>query len=237
MKKQQLLTGYDEELCERKVVIPMDREVSVEFVGYIDKIMYYQNIEDTYFSIIDYKTGTIDTHIEPMKYGLHMQLAVYLYLIHYGRVFQNPIFTGIYYQNILFPYPTWSLKLEKEKQERYYLNGYSTNQVDVLALFYSTYLDSTYIKSMKYQEDKGFGTYTKTIDEDTLYRMVDFTKNKIEEARDSILDADFSINPKKYDGKNISCEFCSFKDLCYQQEKDVVYLDKVDDLSFLGGEE
>lgn len=237
LKKQQLLTGYDEELCERKVVIPMDREVSVEFVGYIDKIMYYQNIEDTYFSIIDYKTGTIDTHIEPMKYGLHMQLAVYLYLIHYGRVFQNPIFTGIYYQNILFPYPTWSLKLEKEKQERYYLNGYSTNQVDVLARFDSTYLDSTYIKSMKYQEDKGFGTYTKTIDEDTLYRMVDFTKNKIEEARDSILDADFSINPKKYDGKNISCEFCSFKDLCYQQEKDVVYLDKVDDLSFLGGEE
>ena len=94
-----------------------------------------------------------------------------------------------------------------------------------------------YIKSMKYQEDKGFGTYTKTIDENTLYQMVEFTKNKIEEARDSILDADFSINPKKYDGKNISCEFCSFKDLCYQQEKDVVYLDKVDDLSFLGGEE
>ena len=237
LKKQQLLTGYDDDLSEKKVVISMDKEVSVEFVGYIDKIMYYQNIEDTYFSIVDYKTGMIDTHIEPMKYGLHMQLPVYLYLLHYGRVFQNPIFTGIYYQNILFSYPSWSLKLEKEKQERYYLNGYSTDNVDVLSRFDSTYLDSTYIKSMKYSEEKGFGPYTKTISDDMLYRMVEFTKKKIEEARDSILDADFSINPKKYDGKNISCEFCSFKDLCFQQEKDIVYLDKVEDLSFLGGEE
>ena len=48
-------------------------------------VNYYQKIEDTYFTLIDYKTGFIDTHIEPMKYGLHMQLPVYLYLIHYSN--------------------------------------------------------------------------------------------------------------------------------------------------------
>ena len=38
--------------------------------------------KSTGITIVDYKTGTIDTHIESMKYGLHMQLPVYLYLIH-----------------------------------------------------------------------------------------------------------------------------------------------------------
>ena len=237
LKKQSLLTGYDNELYERKVEIEMNTNVSIEFVGYIDKIMYYQNMEDTYFSIIDYKTGFIDTHIEPMKYGLHMQLPVYLYLIHYGRVFSNPIFTGIYYQNILFNYPTWSLKLEEEKEKRYYLQGYSTDNIERISRFDSTFEDSSYIKSMKYSDEKGFGTYSKTISDDTMYQLINYTKNKIEEARDSILEGDFSINPKIYEQKNISCEFCSFKDLCYKEEKDIIYLDKVEDLSFLGGEE
>ena len=39
------------------------------------------------------------------------------------------------------------------------------------------------------------------------------------------------------EGKNIACEFCKFKDLCFMKEQDQKYLDKVEDLSFLGGEE
>ena len=51
-----------------------------------------------------------------------------------------------------------------------------------------------------------------------------------------ILDGDFAINPKIYDSKNLSCEFCRFKDICYHTQKDMVYLDKVSDLSFLESE-
>ena len=52
----------------------------------------------------------------------------------------------------------------------------------------------------------------------------------------SILEGDFSINPKVYDGENISCKFCKFRDICFRKDKNIMYLDKVDDLSFLGGE-
>ena len=239
LKRQQLLTGYDEALYEKKIDIELDKKVSVVFTGTIDKIMYYKKIEDTYFSIVDYKTGYIDTHIEPMKYGLHMQLPVYLYLIHYSKVFQNPIFTGIYYQNIMFNYPTWSDKKTPEQiyKDNLMLQGYSTEDTSVLARFDSTYEKSEYIKSMSYTDDKGFGSYAKTISDNTLYDLVKYTKNHISERTDAILSSDFKINPKVYAGKNISCEFCNFKDLCFMQEKDQEYLEKVDDLSFLGGEE
>ena len=239
LKQQQLLTGYDNTLYDKKIDVPLDKDVSVIFTGAVDKIMYYQKIEDTYFTIVDYKTGTIDTHIEPMKYGLHMQLPVYLYLIHYSKVFNNPIFTGIYYQNIMFQYPTWTDKKDKEQiyKDNLMLQGYSTTDTGILARFDSTYEKSEYIKSMSYTEEKGFGTYAKVMDNDTLYNLIEYTKNHISEKTDSILASDFSINPKVYAGKNIACEFCQYKDLCYMREPDQVYYDKVDDLSFLGGEE
>lgn len=240
LKKQQLITGYDNDLLEKEIKIPIDnKKISVIFKGFIDKIMFYENI-NTYYSIIDYKTGFIDTNIEPMKYGLHMQLPIYLYLIKYSNILKNPVFTGIYYQNILFNYPTCSTEEEYQKniKDRLKLQGYSTEDTSVLERFDTTYEKSEYIKSMSYTEEKGFGTYSKVMNDLTLNEMIDYTKNYIDKTTDKILDGKFSINPKHYNGKNISCEFCSFKDICYMQEKDLKYLSKVENLDFLsGGEE
>lgn len=235
LKKQQLLTGYDNEMYEKSLKVELDKKVSVEFIGFIDKIMYFKNIDDTYFSIIDYKTGSIDTNISLMKYGLHMQLPSYLFLISYSKCFESPIFTGIYYQNILFNYPNWSKNLDKDLSDRYLLKGYSTDDVSILSRFDSTYLDSNYIKSMKYNEEKGFGHYTKLINSDELVGMIKYTKGIINDSADSIIDAKFDINPKIYDSKNFSCKYCKYNDICFVKNDDLVYLDKQDDLSFLGG--
>ncbi len=237
LKKQKLLTGYNDSLYEKKIDIDLKKKVSVIFTGTIDKIMYYKNIEDTYFSIIDYKTGTIDTNIEPMKYGLHMQLPVYLYLLHYSKVFTNPIFTGSYYQNILFDYPTWSKRLEKDKKEQLLLKGYSTDNVSILERFDSTYEESEYIKSMSYKEEKGFGHYSKIMSNDTLYNLLKYTEEYISTSADDIIEAKFDINPKVYNNENIACKYCGFKDLCYMKDKDLKYYSKVEDLSFLGGDD
>ena len=194
---------------------------------------YYKKVEDTYFTIIDYKSGTVDTRLEKLKYGLSMQLPVYLFLINHSSVFENPIFTGIYYQNILFNYPSFDKKpMEDIKKERIKLQGYSTDDLSILSRFDPTYENSEVIKSMKYTE-KGFSRFAKVLSDDDVYNILRYTKNKIEEATSSIIEGDFSINPKIYDGKNISCEFCNFKDICYHKEKDSIYLDKVEDLSFL----
>ena len=235
IKSQNLITGYNDELHEEYVEVDIRDDISVKFIGYIDKIMYMKKIEDTYFSIVDYKTGKIDTNIEAMKYGLHMQLPVYLYLLNYGRVFSNPIFTGIYYQNILFSYPKWEKNLDKVLKDRYLLKGYSTDNLEVLEKFDSTYTDSELIRSMKYTDK--FDRYSKVIDDDTLYNLVKYTKNIIDKKVDDILSCKFDINPKVYVKEDVSCKFCKFKDICFKRDSDVTYLEKVEDLSFLGGEE
>lgn len=238
-KRQDLIFGYNDELHEQKIEIPLKKDIEVIFTGTIDKIMYYKKVEDTYFTIIDYKSGTVDTRLEKLKYGLSMQLPVYLFLINNSKVFDNPIFTGIYYQNILFNYPSFDKKpIEDIKKERIKLQGYSTDDLSILSRFDPTYENSEVIKSMKYT-DKGFSRFSKVLSDSDVYHIITYTKKEIIKDMNEILQGDFNINPKIYDGKDISCEYCNFKDICYKSQKDVVYLDKVTDLSFLdeGGEE
>lgn len=236
LEKKELLTGYDNNYYEKKIEIDISDKISVIFTGTIDRIMYYTKVSDTYFTIIDYKTGTIDTNIEPIKYGLSMQLPIYLYLINYSKVFTSPIFTGLYYQNILFNYPTWSKDLDKVKEDRLLLKGYSTDNVEVLERFDSTLEKSSLVKGLAYNEEKGFSHNSKLINDEVLYDLLHYTKNYINKTKDKILISDFSIDPKIYNGKNISCSYCKYKDLCYMKDKDLNYLSKVEDLSFLGGD-
>ena len=144
--------------------------------------------------------------------------------------------TGIYYQNILFNYPTWSSKYESEKKDRYKLKGYSTDDTLILERFDPTIENSELIKSMKYDDIKGFSRYSKVMDKVMVDELVDYTEKTIKKGMSDIMDAKFNINPKVYDKDNVSCKFCKFSDLCFMKEKDLNYLDKVDDLSFLGGD-
>ena len=89
---------------------------------------------------------------------------------------------------------------------------------------------------MKYTDEKGFGGYSKVMDDDTLLSLVKYTKDEIENKLDKIIDVDFSNNPKSYAGKNVSCEYCKFKDICYMKDSNIINYPKVDDLSFLGGD-
>ena len=66
--------------------------------------------------------------------------------------------------------------------------------------------------------------------------MIDYTKKTISDTTDKILDADFKIEPKVIDQKNLSCVYCKYQDLCFKTNKDLKYLEKVNDLDFLGGD-
>lgn len=236
IKKQNLLTGFDGEVYEKKFEVTLNKKVPSKFIGYIDKIMYYKKNNKIYYSVIDYKTGNIDARIEPMKYGLHLQLPIYLYLI--KNCFNNNYkFTGIYYQNIMFNYPTWSNKLEKEVKNRYKLNGYSTTDTSILEVFDVTYENSELIKGMRYSEKNGFYRWSKVLSSEEEEKLVDYVGKIVDEQTDNIINAKFDINPKVYDGNDVSCKFCNYKDLCFKRENDNIYLDKVANFDFLGGDE
>ena len=190
--------------------------------------MYHNNL----VSIIDYKTGSITTNINDLKYGLSMQLPIYLYLAKNSKL-KNVQIAGFYLQKILnneISRDNQNSYLEL-KEENLKLQGYSNSDIAVLSKFDSTYDASKVIKGMR-TTSKGFGT-KKILNDLQMEALSNLAEKKIEEAISGIITADFSIHPKRIGKDNLGCKYCCYQDICFMSEKDIVDLEEYKNLEFL----
>ena len=232
LKYQYKLTGLTKVKLEEEIDLKYhDNE---NFIGVIDKIMYKEKDNNTYLAVIDYKTGTPKINMTNLKYGLDMQLPIYLYLIKKSNLFLNPKIIGFYLEQILFEKGSKDSKKDEDekRKDNLKLNGYSIDDPYLVSMFDETYQDSEMIKGMKITS-KGFSHYTKVISEDAILELINIVDSKIKEAFKKIHENDFTINPKVINGENLGCSFCKYKDLCFKTGEDLVYLKEEKDLSYL----
>ncbi|MBR2713089.1 MAG: PD-(D/E)XK nuclease family protein [Bacilli bacterium] len=237
INKQNELGNFKKSKYENKFSIDKSTTIKVNFIGYIDKLMEEDYKGKKLLVIIDYKTGNPELNLTNTYYGLNMQLPIYLYLSKSERI-ENSEVVGFYLQKILNTKAVIDDKktVLEQKEDNLKLQGYTIYDEELINEFDKSYSSSKKIKSLSTTKD-GFGFYSKLLTKnqmDELYKLVD---KKIDEARDGILEADFEINPKRIKGKNVSCDFCNFKDICYMSENNIKILKEIKDLSFLGGEE
>lgn len=238
IKEQKMYTDFKQNYYEEKVTIQLqNKEIETEFTGTIDKIMTYKEVENTYYALVDYKTGGYDSSLNNMKYGLGMQLAVYLYLVEKSRLFTNQQFAGFYFQKVLMGNISHNNKKDYQDilNDKLKLDGYSISDESILAKFDHNYTDSTIIKGMK-MTSKGFSRYTKLLNTEDVNNIVNYTEKKIEEVIDNILLAKFDINPKIIGDDNIACKNCTFRDLCYKKEEDYIRLEKLTNYDYIGSD-
>ncbi|MBR4231425.1 MAG: PD-(D/E)XK nuclease family protein [Bacilli bacterium] len=240
LKKQKELISLDNSLYEQKIVIDKSKEIPINFIGYIDKILYKETGDKTLFSLIDYKTGSVESDLKYLPYGFGMQLPMYLYLVQKANIFANPLCLGFYLEYILDkniaidPKKTYL----EQKQNNLKLVGYSLNDREYLKKFDSSYANSKLISGMKTKNDGNFYHYAKVLSEKQMDKIVDIAEEKIDEMLDNILNGKFDINPKKISFiKDVGCQYCKFKDICFKKENDYVIYNEINDLSFLGGDE
>jgi ATP-dependent helicase/nuclease subunit B len=235
IKNQNKLSTYDKSLYEESIYINLNNKIPVLFSGVIDKIMYKDNA-DTKVALVDYKTGWADINLYNVIHGLNMQLPVYLYLVKNSSKFDDPKFVGFYLQEILHNeiYNDFKTDYEKEKSDNLKLKGYTIDEEYLINEFDSSYADSRVIRSMRLTKN-GFSAYSKILNNNQINNLIKLVSSKINEASTNILDGKFDINPKRIGGVNISCEYCTFRDMCYMREKDIVTLPEYKNLDFLGG--
>lgn len=235
IKEQDKTTSLKNALYEQKIFVSQNHKIQVTFMGIIDKLKYCEENGQTIVAIIDYKTGTPDINLNNSIYGIEMQLPIYLYLAKNSKL-KNVQIAGFYLQKIIHnKLPYQKEKYESAKKKLYRLDGYSNDNIEILKQFDSNYSDSSMIKGMKLSS-KGFYAYTKVLNQNQMNKLEQLTKEKIKETTDNILNLQFDINPKKIGQNLIGCEFCSFKDICYQREENIVYLKEQNYHDFLGGE-
>ena len=233
IKKQDKNSELNSSLYEQTITIDKSRDLEITFMGIIDKIKYVEINNTKYVAVIDYKTGFLHIDLNNLIYGLSMQLPTYLYLLSnfYG---QNIKIAGFYLQKIIHEKLTYQLNknIEYEQEKLYRLEGYSNDDISILEKFDKTYENSKMIKSLK-MSSKGFYQYSKVLTSEEINNIINLVDKNIENAIDVILSRDFAINPKRIDNKNIGCEFCKFREICFYKEEDLVDFPKANYKEFL----
>lgn len=192
---------FDKALAESdNYIYRIDEKSYLE--GKIDLIMY----NDNDFAIIDYKTNDTKIDLGIIKYGLNMQLPIYVLLCQESKLnIINKKLTGLYINTII------SKDYYQDKKDYILLKGLTITESDF------DKIGREYIKP-KRKKYIPFG-------EDNYKALLDMTKEKIAEAAKRIKDGQFDINPKKKKNTNLSCTFCEFYDICYHDYHDDVYFE------------
>ena len=240
LKKQKEHTTFQNELHEEAFYLPIikDEYFETTFKGIVDKIMFLEEGGHTYLAIVDYKTGELSTNLNHVIYGIGMQLPVYLYLVNRCHKFNSPKVVGIFLQRIINKEIRRQIKkdYQTERENSLKLDGFSTDDEELLEKFDDSYENSSVIRSLR-KGKNGFYVYSKVFNEEKFKKLESIVEEKIKEADTGIRNADFKINPKRIGKDLIGCQYCRFKDICFRREEDIISLKEYKRLDFLGGED
>ena len=229
IKEKMIFTKFNKYDFENKLVVYKNGKVSVTFKGFIDKMMSYEDNSKKIIAIVDYKTNDTDIKMDLLKYGINIQLPIYLYLV--NKNYPDAYVAGFYVQRVLpsdNKYDNTKSLLNRKKDEMKLL-GYSNYDEDIISLFDSSYKDSNVIRSLKVKNDGNYSSNAKVLTNSEMKSIIEDVDNVIDNVINNITDCDFSINPKSYKNTNISCKYCKYKDLCFMSEEDIVYIKEEED--------
>ena len=204
---------------EKKLEILLSENATLK--GFIDKILFKTFHDKTYYAVYDYKTGSATLNLDYLEEGLYLQLPLYIYLINKSKLLKNPTFVGFFYQYLLQSYKDkegWFKNLK--------LVGYTTDDKVIISYLDEDYETDSFVKGLSVKKDGELSSRSKVLSESELNDILKKIDNALEKCLNIIDNNDFKIAPKIINNKNISCEFCTFKEVCFVSPSDYVYLDK-----------
>lgn len=228
-EKNSKLTNY---LFETELAVEKKyNDINVVFKGFIDKVMSTEYNGKEVIAVVDYKTGDKNIKLDTLEYGLNIQLPIYLYLLKNSERFKDSVIAGFYIEKVLNNVfnITKNKSLEELKNENLRLQGYTNSDENIISLIDTNYLNSKMIKGLKFKKDGSFYSTSKVLSNKEMDDMIVKVQNIIDDTIKNVITGKFFINPKVLKGKNISCTYCKFKDICFKTKSDEVIIGGEDD--------
>lgn len=206
-------------------------DIKVNFTGFIDKVMIGHDRNQEVIAVVDYKTGDKSIKLDNLEYGLNIQLPIYLYLLKNSERFKDSHIAGFYLERVLGTLLNQDNKksIEIRKRENLRLNGYTNSDERMMELLDSEYQNSQMVKGLKFTKDGNLPKSCKVLSDTEMDDITSKIEEIIKKAIKNIVEGNFEINPKIIKGKNVSCEYCHFKDICFKTKSDEVILGGDDD--------
>lgn len=208
--------------------------------GVIDRVDYYNDGDDIYVKIIDYKSGNKKLEINDIYHGLQLQLVIYMEaaLEFTRKKFpdKNVIPAGMFYYNIDNPVVNSdeiSVKGEEDEEARnknidrivlnkQKVNGFMCDDEHVLNAMDKSMPeireqggDSLYIP-VGYTKKGTFKSGSGQIAGSDMNHLIRYVHMRTGELGRRILNGDIAVNPyvKNYDRGETPCSYCEFRTIC-----------------------
>lgn len=211
-------TFFELKIDDNSTVTPLSVKLlngTLNINGIVDRVDTYQDDENFYYRIIDYKTGEKKFRLDEVLMGLNLQMLIYLLAIKNSHSFTDKkmIPSALLYYPALLKESKSSRGLtleEKEKSvyDRLKMNGIINSSGDVLDLFgedLKCYTDS-------FVRDKL--SFEKVFSMDDINNVFEYMINTIKTIGNNILDGKISVSPVE-DG----CKYCKFSGICKFDKK------------------
>ncbi len=211
-------TFFELKIDDNSTVAPLSVKLlngTLNINGIVDRVDTYQDDENFYYRIIDYKTGEKKFRLDEVLMGLNLQMLIYLLAIKNSHSFTDKkmIPSALLYYPALLKESKSSRGLtleEKEKSvyDRLKMNGIINSSSDVLDLFggdLKCYTDSFVRNKLSFE---------KVFSMDDINNVFEYMINTIKTIGNNILDGKISVSPVE-DG----CKYCKFSSICKFDKK------------------
>lgn len=178
--------------------------------GFVDRADLWQNGEDAYLRIIDYKSGTKTFDYTELFGGVGMQMLLYLFALKDGGVpgvSEHPVPAGVLYMSAKRPFVSGDGSEGEVKATK--RSGLILGEEPVL-------------KAMEHGEKFEFMPVQKTksglgdnaVSRQQFGMLEDFVEKRMGEAVDRILSGDFSAQPFYRGRSHDPCSYCDYSEVC-----------------------
>ncbi len=209
--------AYVEKQCEYYI------NPKTSIYGIIDKAII---VDGSYLVLVDYKTGKESFHKNLISYGQSLQLPTYMLLADSNECFKDLPIVGLYINNVINPSINEENIEDQLIQPHLKLNGITINNQEIIYKIDKTFdgLQTTFIKGVKFvKKNNALGGPVASQEEINSFK--DLALSKYLEADNLIRHNVFTIAPVHI-GSNVNpCQYCSFRDVCFLKNEQIVYYD------------
>lgn len=190
--------------------------------GRIDRVDTYEEGNNLYVKVVDYKSGEQQFQLAALYYGLQLQLVVYLNAAMELQKKKHPqknVCPGAFvYYHISDPMAEGEEGITEEEIERQIkkqlrVTGIINSDSAVLQGLDKTHEEKSDVIPVEYKKDGSLSSRSTVMNQEEIEIIQQFAEKKIESLGKEILDGKISINPKTFKKKE-ACTFCQFQGIC-----------------------
>ena len=217
-------TSFYPKNAEVNFVSNLDKRIDIR--GRIDRIDTYEDDENVYVKVVDYKSGDKKFDIVRLYYGLNLQLVVYLDQAVKREEYANRMSgkkvkgAGMFYYHICDPFIDSDKPMTEEEIDAWMINDMRLNGLSVNDEYIIEKLGGEFdVKSEVIRVGKtakgNYDSKSQLVSSEDLDIMRGFANMKIKELGNSILAGNIEASPCEDE----TCGFCPYSEVCSFDKK------------------